>query len=176
MNHLLSLLILVLIPFASIAGKRNPKKHFEFTGQVLEVNLKNEKEKPVRNASVTVYQDGELYVFFETSGNGSFDFNLPIGHDYIIEFGGQKMVAKKVEIDARKCPKTMTAAKVDFDIVLFEDLGYDPIKCLEKPIAYYAYDAGFKTLIPNDDYTFEHAAQLKKELRKVRKNSNLAKN
>jgi hypothetical protein len=176
MKLYLSLVFVLLIPFASIAGKRNPKKHFEFSGQVLEMNLKSEKEKPVRNASITVYQDGELYVFFETTENGTFNFNLPIGHDYVIDFGGNKLVSKKIQIDASKCPKNMTATKIDFDVVLFEDLGYKPIKCLEKPIAFYAYDPGFKTLIPNDDYTYEHSLQLKKELRKVKRNSNLAKN
>lgn len=175
MKNIAILLIIILSPFVSHADKRNPKKYFEFTGQVLEVNLKNEKEKAVKNATITVYQNNELYVYFETSENGSFDFNLPVGYDYIIEFGGQRMIPKKIEIDSRKCPKSMDATKIDFDVVLFENLGYETIQCLEKPIAYYAYDPGFKTLIPNDDYTFDRATLLKKELRKIRKNSNLAK-
>jgi hypothetical protein len=153
-----------------------PSHVLNFKGRLFEINLKNNTEKLLKTGNVKVYQDHSLYVFIEATRFGAYDFLLPLGHRYILEFSGENMVSKKIEIDARRCPESLEKTMVDFDIVLFAQSSVGQFNSLKMPIAKYTWDPRIGVLLNDDDYSFDQTKALKKEVRKVKKTIALAKN
>jgi len=74
---------------------QTPSNVLNFKGRLFEISLRNNVEKILKTGTVKVYQDKSLYVFIEASHFGVYDFLLPLGHRYTLEFSGENMVSKK---------------------------------------------------------------------------------
>ncbi|MFM7618999.1 MAG: hypothetical protein ACKO5Y_04105 [Bacteroidota bacterium] len=163
-------IITAIIFFTSFTGYSQAPTHvLNFKGRLFEISLKNNAEKILKTGTVKVYQDKSLYVFLEATHFGVYDFLLPLGHRYILEFSGENMVSKKIEIDARRCPEEIEKTSVDFDVVLFAHASDFQFNSLNAPIAKYTWDPRIGVLLNDDDYSFDQTKALKKEVRKAKK-------
>ena len=159
----------------TVAGQSQAPTHgLNFKGRLFEISLKNNSEKILKTGNVKVYQDKSLYVFLEATHFGVYDFLLPLGHRYTLEFSGENMVSKKIEIDARRCPAEIEKTSVDFDVVLFANASDFQFNSLKAPIAKYTWDPRIGVLLNDDDYSFDQTKALKKEVRKAKKTIALA--
>lgn len=165
-NMILSVLCLVAY-FAAMS--QEPTHVLNFKGRLFEISLNNNSEKILKTGTVKVYQDQLLYVFVEATRFGVYDFLLPLGHRYTLEFSGENMVSKKIEIDARRCPDSIEKTAVDFDVVLFAQANGVRFNSLNVPIAKYTWDPRIGILLNDDDYSFDQTKALKKEVRKAKK-------
>ncbi|MFM9423473.1 MAG: hypothetical protein ACK5EW_08365 [Bacteroidota bacterium] len=168
-------IITAIIFFISLTGyTQAPTKVLNFKGRLFEISLKNNAEKILKTGTVKVFQDKSLYVFIEATHFGVYDFLLPLGHRYTLEFSGENMVSKKIEIDARRCPENLEKTAVDFDVVLFAKAAEIQFNSLNAPIAKYTWDPRIGILLNDDDYSFDQTKALKKEVRKAKKAITLA--
>jgi hypothetical protein len=100
-------LFIAFVALSTLSFSQPPTNVLHFKGRLFEIELKNNNENILKTGTVKVYQDKSLYVFLEASRFGSFDFLLPLGHVYILEFSGENLISKNIELDARKCPDTV---------------------------------------------------------------------
>jgi len=167
-------LFIAFVALSTLSFSQPPTNVLHFKGRLFEIELKNNNENILKTGTVKVYQDKSLYVFLEASRFGSFDFLLPLGHVYTLEFSGENLISKNIELDARKCPDTVEKTSIDFDVVLFKRTPGVQFKSLLSPIAKYTWDPQLRVLINDDDYSFDQTKALKKEVRKAKRNITLA--
>ena len=95
-----------------------------------------QSRRKMRDAVVTVTQDGKSFKSITTSANGKFEFFLPLDHKYVIKFGKDKYVSKNIEIDARNVPADIRRGgfSMNTDVDLFESIPDIDFSFLENPI------------------------------------------
>jgi hypothetical protein len=118
--------------------------------------------KKSEGIKVVVYQNGSLFDSHTTTGNGKYDFDLPLGFKYELKFEGKPFVSKKVRIDTRNVPDEDRAGgfQLDMDMTLFEYIDGFDTSILDKPIGIAAFDP-IKNSIQFD---FDYTAQIQKEI------------
>lgn len=86
---------------AGLVGKKPiDTQHFLIHGNVYEIDPVQNAQYDANDTRVIVYKDGEIYVAFNTNDDGKYLFNLPIGENYTLEFGGDTYINKRITMDA----------------------------------------------------------------------------
>ncbi|MFN8776006.1 MAG: hypothetical protein ACK5XV_04495 [Flavobacteriales bacterium] len=142
---------------------------FVIEGRVLELDVVNNTDKPASKVQVIIYQDNEIYVAFFTQANGYYEFHLPLGHEYEIQFGGDAYVNKRAYIDAREVKPRAGQTEIALDMGLFKPIENVPFEILKEPIVRFAWDTEYGHFLPDLDHAGDMARELEKTLRKVRK-------
>jgi hypothetical protein len=162
----LSLLALCSSVFAK---DKNSNDHFKFEGKVFEHFVKTDEVMEAVNVQIMVYQDQELFVAFNTSGNGNFQFEFPLGHQYEIVFGGADFVNKKVDIDARTLKPRNGGYELNMDVRLFRPINGFDFAMLNDPFMKFDYDNEYGHFVPDEMYSAPRAKELDKLLKKAKK-------
>ena len=167
------MLFVAMFTMATLANatrKHTDDDHFLIQGKIYEQSLSNEEEqKEISHAQIVVYQDQEIFVSFYTDEHGSYEFNLPTGHEYEIWFGGSVYVNKRVYIDTRAVSSRPGGYDLDFDISLFKPVAGFEFAMLGQPLVKMAWNKEESQFTPDVEYTEIHMKELEKSLKKVRK-------
>lgn len=125
---------------AGLMGKKPiDTQHFLIHGNVYEIDPVQNAQHEANDTRVIVYKDGEIYVAFNTDEEGEYLFNLPIGENYTLEFGGDTYVNKRIAIDATRLKEEKKGQAIELDLGLFRwhpgvDYGF-----LDAPVAKFQY-------------------------------------
>lgn len=126
--------------------------HMLIHGFTVERVYGSENESNAPNTRCIVYKDDEIYVAFNSNEKGEYVFNLPIGNEYTLEFGGENYVNKRVILDVRGClPKKRKEHIVEMDMALFRPVEGIDYADMEKPVVRWYYDKGEREIIPDFD-------------------------
>lgn len=84
-------------------GRLRPcdEDHALLHGRLVEIQYGSELHGIAPDVLAAVYRDGELFSAFRSDRKGDFMFNLPVGWEYLISFGGDDFVNRKVQVDLR---------------------------------------------------------------------------
>jgi len=144
-------------------------EYFLVEGVVYEIDPLEETEGKASEVQLVVYQEKEIYVAFYTAKTGAYNFYLPVGHDYLIWYGGSSYVNKKVEIEGTKFPTSEKPQKVQMDIALFRPIeGYE-FPMLDEPFVKVVYHTDDELIGPDMKYTDERVDLLGKQVKKIQK-------
>lgn len=134
------------VALVSMMGKKPiDNEHFLIYGSVLEVDPIENAQMEAIGTRVTVYEDGDIFVAFKTNEEGEFQFNLPVGGQYTLAFGGDDYVNKIVTIDAKTLGVEKRGESVEIDMGLFRNHAGADYTYLAAPVAKFRYhrDEGF---------------------------------
>lgn len=136
----------VLAAGGMLKEKPIDNQHFLIHGQVFELDPLENREHDAANTRVIVYEKGEIYVAFKTAEDGKYLFNLPVGRQYTLEYGGDDYVNKVVTIDASKLGEQKKPEILEMDMGLFRHFEGVDYTFLDAPVAKFRYmrDEGFE--------------------------------
>ncbi len=77
------------------------EQHVLLHGRLVEIQYGSEMHGIAPGVLAAVYRDGELFSAFRTDRKGDFVFNLPVGWEYVVSFGGDDFVNRSVKIDLK---------------------------------------------------------------------------
>ncbi len=110
---------------------------------VVSGNLKHEDTKvKLDNVTVSVTRNGEAFDQIQVDRNGKYFLDLPLRHNYVIEFSADGMVSKRVAIESAHTPEDQLndGFMFDLDMSLFDVVeGFDE-SILETPIGIASFD------------------------------------
>ena len=110
---------------------------------VVSGNLKHEDTKvKLDNVTVSVTRNGEAFDQIQVDRNGKYFLDLPLRHNYVIEFSADGMVSKRVAIESAHTPEDQLndGFMFDLDMSLFDKVeGFDE-SILETPIGIASFD------------------------------------
>lgn len=158
-----------MMPFLAQAKKGQGTDLFVIQGRIFELDIVSDEDKPASEVQVVIYQDKDIYVAFYTQKNGDYEFQLPLGHEYEIWFGGSTFVNKKVYVDSRDVKPAKVQHEIVLDMGLFRPMDNYTFELLDKPIVQFAWDDEFGQFLPDLDYTDDLSRELEKIFRKIRK-------
>jgi hypothetical protein len=158
-----------MMPFLAQAKKDQGADLFVIQGRVFEIDIASGEDKPASEVQVVIYQDKDIYVAFYTQKNGDYEFQLPLGHEYEIWFGGSTFVNKKVYVDARNVKPAKGQHEIALDMGLFRPMDNYTFDLLDKPFVRFAWDTEYGQFLPDLEYTEGLSKELEKIFRKVRK-------
>lgn len=165
------LLYFLIMAFSlpAFAKKEVRADRFIIQGQIFEIDIVNETDKSAQNVQIVVYQDKEVYASFYSKDNGSYEFILPIGHEYELWFGGKEFVNKKVYVDTRSMPSKSSGYECNLDMGLFKPIQNVEFPCLVDHYVKVRFDTEYKQLIPDYEYSQFKAKEVEKAVRKAKK-------
>ena len=105
------------------------------TGRILEEGKRSE------GATVTVYNGNDIYRTFETSKNGKYGINLPLGFYFTLEVTKGDFVTKRLVFDTRteKDIRHLDNFVCDVDLIAASWFGNQDIGVLDFPMAFITY-------------------------------------
>ena len=114
-----------------------------------------ETNHKLESVLVQVTQDGKTFDSYTTSGSSKFEFDLPLGHLYEINFSKSDYVGKKIQINTKYIPEEDQEGgfKLDLDMSLFAYIEGFNEAILDEPIGIAAYDAERNSIEFDFDYT-----------------------
>ncbi len=170
-NMMRSILLLCafMMPFLAQAKKDQATDLFVVQGRIFEIDILSEEDMPASEVQVVIYQDKDIYVAFYTRKNGDYEFQLPLGHEYEIWFGGSTFVNKKVYVDSRNVKSGKGQHEIALDMGLFRPMDNYTFELLDKPIVQFVWDTEFEQFLPDLEYTEGVYRELEKIFRKIRK-------
>ncbi|NNE54499.1 MAG: hypothetical protein HKN32_00665 [Flavobacteriales bacterium] len=153
------------------AGNMRPvdEQHFLIHGKIIEINPVVMDEDQADDTQVIVYQDGEIYVAFNTNDEGEYLFNLPIGHNYEVVYGGEAYVNKKVTIDAKELPQKRKGYDVKLDMGVFQEYSDVDYSFLNDPVAQIFYDDDYGDLAFDEQYSMKQGKAMMKCFKEIAK-------
>ena len=154
MNHrtyfILSLLLIITgLPVKYIAAQDHPPLSID--GQILDGRDKLE------GAYVRIEKNGNFDREIRTDRRGKFDFELELFNEFMIYFGKEGYVTKKIYVDTRTISEGQIKSSYlrygGWKVEIFpDDLGVD-IAILDKPIGKVTYSDEYNSFINDDFYT-----------------------
>ncbi len=130
---------------------------------VVEISGKVKYEKKgLADATIKVYDAGNLYVSKTTDNLGKFELSLPLNKEFIIETSKKNYVTKKISFDTH-VPKTEFNWTYNFTVELFEMIQGLDISALSQPVAKVKYVKEYDDF----DYDMVYFNQMKSEVDKV---------
>jgi len=157
------------MPFLAQAKKDQGTDSFIIQGRVFEVDIVSGEDKPASEVQMVIYQDKDIYVAFYTQKNGDYEFQLPLGHEYEIWFGGSAFVNKKVYVDSRNVNPVKGQHEISLDMRLFRPMENYTFDVLDRPFVKFAWDSEYGQFLADLEYTEGLSKELEKIFRKVRK-------
>jgi len=137
--------------------------------------------KKLEGVDITILQNGSPFENFITPGNGKYEFELPLGHIYSVNFSLDGYVGKKLQLDTKGIPEEDMAGgfQMSLDMSLFEYIeGFDS-SILDVPIGKSSFDPQQNAMSWDEGHTvrmqdkiqveFERLDNLGEELAKLRK-------
>lgn len=171
MKTLLTLTALVLA-LTGWSRKEIDGDKFIIQGKIYEVNIFEQTDKEAKNVQIVIYQDQEIYASINCKDNGSYEFILPVGHEYELWFGGKEFVNKKVYVDSRKVPNRKTTGyECDLDIGLFRPIDNIEFPSLVDHYVKVRWDDEYRQLLPDVEYSEWKYKEVEKNLKRARKMS-----
>ncbi|MFY8137589.1 MAG: hypothetical protein ACOVMR_05765 [Flavobacteriales bacterium] len=161
--------MLALLSLGAQAKKEIEGDHFILQGKIYEIDVFKDGAVEASNVNVIIYQDQEIYVSFFGKENGSYEFVLPVGHEYEVWFGGKAYVNKKVYVDARKMPQRKIGYECNIDMGLFKPIENAEFPLLVDHYVKVRWDSEYRELTPDVEYTEFKARELEKALKKIKK-------
>ncbi len=115
-------------------------------------------------AQVTVFKDGQKSNEVTTKSNGKFEVELELDHLFMLVFGKEGYVSKKIEVDTRGIPEdekeTANLYYGKWKVELFEEsLGLNT-SILKQPIGKVSYSSTYMQFANDDKYTKSIRKQL----------------
>lgn len=162
-------ILLMLTSLSSFAKKEVRADRFIIQGQIFEIDIINETDKSAQNVQIIIYQDREVYASFYSRENGSYEFILPIGHEYEVWFGGKEFVNKKVYVDTRSMQSKSSGYECNLDMGLFRPIRDVEFTCLVDHFVKVRFDSEYKQLIPDYEYSQFKSKEVDKAIRKAKK-------
>lgn len=167
----LTLLFTVLFALPLWAKKEMHADKFVIHGHIFEINILEGTETEASNTLIVIYQDREIYASFHGDEKGGYEFVLPIGHEYELWYGGKEFVNKKVYVDARSMPKKSSGYECNIDMGLFRPMQNVEFHCLVDHYVKVRFDAEYRQLIPDYEYSEFKAREVEKAMRRAKKAS-----
>jgi len=169
MKTLVAIIIALGASLGAFAKKGQEYDLFVLQGRVYEIDLLGGEDKPASEVQVVIYQNKDIYVAFYTAKNGDYEFQLPLGFEYEVWFGGSAFVNKKVYIDSRTLKPGKSETEIVLDMGLFRPRDNFTFEILQEPYVKFSWDKEFGQFTPDMEYTEERARELEKIFRKIRK-------
>ena len=123
---------------------------------VLVDGVVEERNKGLKGAVVTLFENSVQVDNFVTLGTGNFQFTLLLNNDYVIVAGRPGYVTKKISISTSNIPqerlKKTFVPTVKFGIVLFEKIEGLDVSILDKPVAKWVYDQREDIFVHDEEY------------------------
>lgn len=144
---------LALPAFVSAVVK--PTKGLFVSGTVTSLDMTDSTEKVAGEISVRVFCDTIQVAETITTRGGRYQFEIPFGNVYTIEFGGDSFCRKSIEIDCEQVSAKVLRQghKMDIDIMVFESENPVWNDLLVKPVAKAFFDRRKNTFKFEEDYT-----------------------
>lgn len=155
--------------FVAFATDGVDDNHFRIQGNVFDVQLSDGTEVEATHVQIVVYQDKELFVAFFSGKKGEYEFNLPVGHEYEIAFGGSAFVNQKVYVDSRPVAPRAGGYDLDLDMHLFRIMDGVEFNMLNEPFMRMVFDAETAQLKVDEEHYTERAKELERSLKKIKK-------
>jgi len=165
----LTFAIFALFATPLFAKKEVGAENFVVQGKIFEIDIMSEADKEANNVQVVIYQDREIYAAFNSSETGAYEFIVPVGHEYELWFGGTTYVNKKIYVDARSVPSRKSGYECNIDVGLFKPVENVEFPTLAEHWVKVRWDAEYRQLVPDYEYTDDRAMELNKQLKKARK-------
>lgn len=165
----LAFFVLALCTTPLFAKKEVGNENFVIQGKIFEIDIMSEADKEACNVQVVIYQNHEIYASFYSNPTGSYEFIVPVGHEYEIWFGGTTFVNKKIYVDARSVPSRKSGYECNIDVGLFKPVENVEFPTLAEHWVKVRWDAEYNQLVPDYEYTDDRAMELNKQLKKARK-------
>jgi hypothetical protein len=140
--------------------------------------------KKLESVDITILQNGSPFENFITPGNGKYEFELPLGHIYSVNFSLDGYIGKKLQLDTKGIPEEDMAGgfQMSLDMSLFEYIeGFDS-SILDVPIGKSSFDPQQNAMSWDEGHTsrmqdkiqdeFERLDNLGEELAKLREEFN----
>jgi hypothetical protein len=165
----LEIITLTMAAMTTLTGGLKPvdNEHFLIYGDIIEIDPVQMKENDAPDCQVVVYQDGEIYVAFNSNEEGKYVFNLPINHNYEIVYGGVDYVNKKIVIDAHNLAQSRYGHKVQLDMGIFKSYDGVDYSCLEQPVALMAFDSMYGKFSFDEKYSKKQSKAVYKCLKEI---------
>lgn len=113
-----------------------------------------EGNKKLEGVRVVVLQDGEQFDVMLTDSKGSYEFELPLRHNYTFSFELEDHSNKRIEVDASGIPESIIGNRnMDLDMTMFEIPAAFDKSILEDPFGKGEYDAEKNTVVFDNNYT-----------------------
>lgn len=141
--------------------------HFLIVGEVFELDPVENKQHSAENSLVVVFCEGEIFTAFKTEGSGKYSFNLPIGKNYDIVFGGKEYVNKTVNVDASRLGETRKGEILRMDMGLFREYSGVDYTFLQDPVAKFKFKK-YEGFTPNEDYAIRMSQKTMKCIESIR--------
>ncbi|WP_151166819.1 hypothetical protein [Salibacter halophilus] len=143
------LIILLSIPALSFAQEKYPK--LEINGKVVDGGNRLDQ------AYVRVEKDGEIDREIRTDSRGRFDLELELFHEFMLYFGKEGYITKKIYVDTRTIPEDAISSTYlrygGWEVEIFEnDLDVNTL-ILDKPIGKVKYDPNYGQFANDKGYT-----------------------
>ncbi len=142
-------------------------KHFLIHGEVIEIDPIGMEERDAVGTQIIVYQEGEIYVAFNTDEKGKYTFNLPVGYNYEVVYGGEKYVNKTVKGDGNNIPKKRYGYDVELDMGVFSRYEGVDYEFLESPVALIPFDSTNGKMIFDEDHSKKQGKAMHKCMKKI---------
>lgn len=125
---------------AGLVGKKPiDTQHFLIHGNVYEIDPVQNAQHKANDTRVIVYKAGEIYVAFNTNDDGKYLFNLPVGENYTLEFGGDTYVNKRITIDATRLKEEKKGQAMKLNLGLFRWHPGVDYRFLDTPVTKFQY-------------------------------------
>ena len=160
---------LYLSTLAVFATDSVDNDHFRIQGNVFDVHLSNGSEDEASHVQIVVYQNKEIFVAFFSGKKGEYEFNLPVGYEYEIAFGGSAFENQKVYVDTRPVVPRAGGYDLDLDIHLFRVIDGTQFSMLQEPFMRLYFDQETAQLILDEEHYITQAKELERALRKMKR-------
>jgi hypothetical protein len=130
-----------------------------------------ESMKKMEGVQVKVLQNGKELENVTTSGSGKYEFELPLGFNYIIQFSKQDFVTKKLELNTKGIPMEDLEGgfQMTVDMSLFAYIeGFD-LSILDAPIGKASFDPVRNSVEFDYDYTGRMQQKIDAEFERLKK-------
>lgn len=144
-------LALILLCFLNVSEVVHAQEDLFMVFGAVKLEEGNKKLEGVR---VVVLQDGEQFDVMTTDSKGSYEFELPLRHNYTFSFELEGHSNKRIEVDASGIPESIIGNRnMDLDMTMFEIPPAFDKSILEDPFGKGEYDAEKNTVVFDNNYT-----------------------
>ncbi|MCH2200016.1 MAG: hypothetical protein MK081_14655 [Flavobacteriales bacterium] len=127
--------------------------------------------KKMSAVTVSIKQNGSAFDSYTTAGNGKFEFELPLGHSYLIEFASADYVTKKIEINTKGIPPEDMAGgfqlALDMSLFAYQE-GFDT-SITDQPIGKASFDPVRNSVEFDFGYTERMMKKIEDEFERLEK-------
>ncbi|MDG1262155.1 MAG: hypothetical protein P8H59_06855 [Flavobacteriales bacterium] len=135
-------------------------------------SIKNsETKKKMDGIEIVVLKDGSPFDDFVTTGSGKYEFELPLGHDYIISYSKEGFVPKKLQVNTKGIPaEDMEGGfQMNLEVTIFEYIeGFD-LSIVESPVGKANFSAQQNSIDWDMNYTGRMMSKIEDELERLAK-------